>query len=111
MWNLLGRFLCGRCGERREVGERTLQSPWRQHVAICRTCEEVWRRTGHRCAQCWEAIRDPLEIGLLVDRKVFAHVDCGGARVMAGPPSMLGLTLGSHVTTQEDAAIESPATR
>jgi hypothetical protein len=83
VWRWLG-FRCGRCRELRAAGERALLSPVRPRLAICQECLDAWKRTGHRCGRCWTPVRDALEVGLLVDTGAFAHVDCGGARVL-GP--------------------------
>ena len=40
---------------------------------------------GHRCARCWASIRERLDVGLLVETGAFAHVACGGARVVGSP--------------------------
>jgi DNA-directed RNA polymerase subunit RPC12/RpoP len=82
MWQWLTGFRCGRCGELRGTGERALHSPTRSAVAVCETCLGSWERTGHRCARCWAPIRDGVELGLLVETGAFAHVGCGGARVL-----------------------------
>jgi hypothetical protein len=84
MWQWLW-FRCGRCREVRASGERALSSPLRPQLAICEECLRAWYRTGHRCAQCWTAIQGDFEVGLLVETGAFAHVDCGGARLL-GPP-------------------------
>ena len=84
MWQWLG-FRCARCREIRATRERALSSPLRPQLAICEECLEGWERTGHRCARCWTPIQDHFEVGLLVETGVFAHVECGGARVL-GPP-------------------------
>jgi hypothetical protein len=84
-----GGFRCGRCSEQRAMRQRALRSPLRPTLAICETCLETWERAGHRCARCWATVRDRLDVGLLVEIGAFAHVTCGGARVLgstiAGP--------------------------
>jgi hypothetical protein len=85
MWQWLAGFRCGRCGEVRARSKRALRSPLRPRVAICVECLDNWMRTGHRCTRCWAPIRDPLEVGLLVDAGRFVHVGCGGARVLRSP--------------------------
>jgi hypothetical protein len=88
MLGLIRRFRCGKCGEVRGVGRRALESPWRPRLGVCRDCLQQWERTGHRCGRCWAQIRDRLEVGLLVETRVFAHVDCGAALLAdAGPPA------------------------
>jgi hypothetical protein len=85
MWQRLAGFRCGRCGEVHARSKRVLRSPTRPQLAICTGCLETWRRTGHRCARCWTPIQDRMEVGFLVDTGSFAHVDCGGARVLGLP--------------------------
>jgi hypothetical protein len=82
MWPWLG-FRCGRCREVRAGWERALSSPLRPQLAICRECLGAWERIGQRCGRCWTSIRDPFEVGLLVEIGAFVHVGCGGARVLA----------------------------
>ncbi|MFB3818618.1 MAG: hypothetical protein ACE147_13225 [Candidatus Methylomirabilales bacterium] len=87
-WVALGAgFRCGRCGEVRGRWARALRSPFRRQLAICQDCLETWQRTGQRCARCWAPIREPAEVGLLVETGALAHVDCGGALVLGSPIS------------------------
>jgi hypothetical protein len=81
----VGGFRCGRCSEQRAMRQRALRSPRRPALAICTDCVETWQRMGHRCARCWTAVRDRLEVGVLVETGAFAHVACGGARVLGSP--------------------------
>jgi hypothetical protein len=83
MWEAVAAFRCRRCGEICPRWRRALRSPRRRRLAICGECLESWQRTGRRCARCWGPILDGMEIGMLVDTRAFAHVDCGGARVSA----------------------------
>jgi hypothetical protein len=82
MWRWLAAFRCGRCGGVRGARHRALRSPLRAGLAICGDCLERWERSGHRCARCWRPIRDRLDVGFLLERRAFLHVDCGGARVV-----------------------------
>jgi len=82
MWALLGRFRCSKCGKLEGIWRRALRSPFRTRIGVCRDCLSLWERTGHRCGQCWYPIRARWDIGLLLDREVFAHVDCGGALLL-----------------------------
>lgn len=75
-------FRCGRCGEPRARRQRALRSPARPRLAVCAECLETWQRAGHRCALCRTPVRDWLDVGVLVETGAFAHVDCGGARVL-----------------------------
>ena len=92
----LSGFRCGRCSEQRAMRQRALCSPLRPGLAICESCLETWERAGHRCARCWATVRDRLDVGLLVDIGAFAHVTCGGARV-------LGATITGRIDPRPDA--------
>lgn len=87
MWQWFGGFQCGRCDEHRGGWARALRSPVRPQLAVCTGCFATWERMGHRCARCWAPVRDRLEVGLLVETGAFAHVDCGGARLLGSPVS------------------------
>ncbi len=82
MWALLGQFRCSKCGKLQSIWQRSLRSPFRTRLGVCRECLRFWERTGHRCGQCWYPIQAMWDLGLLVDREVFAHVDCGGALLL-----------------------------
>ena len=82
MWALLGRFRCSKCGKLQGICRRSLRSPFRSRIGVCRDCLRLWERTGHRCGQCWYPIQAMWDLGLLLDREVFAHVDCGGALLL-----------------------------
>jgi hypothetical protein len=84
VWQWLG-FRCRRCRELRAKWERVLASPARPQLAVCHECLQAWQRAGRRCGRCWAPVQDPLEVGLLVETGAFAHVGCGGARLL-GPP-------------------------
>jgi hypothetical protein len=81
----LGGFRCGRCSEQRAARQRALRSPRRPALAICEACLAGWQRMGHRCSRCWTTVRDRLDVGVLVETGAFAHVGCGGARVLGKP--------------------------
>lgn len=83
MWHLFGWFRCSKCGEVRDRSRRALRSPVRAHLGVCRDCLSLWERTGHRCGRCWSPVHPTGEVGLLLDRGVFAHVDCGAALLVA----------------------------
>ena len=82
MWALLGRFRCSKCGKLQGIWRRAIRSPFRTRIGVCRDCLNLWERTGHRCGQCWYPIQAKWDFGLLLDREVFAHVDCGGALLL-----------------------------
>ena len=82
MWESVAAFRCRRCGEICPGWKRALRSPVRPRLAVCEGCVRVWQRMGRRCARCWTPILDRMQIGMLVDTRVFVHVDCGGARVL-----------------------------
>ncbi len=82
MWTLLGRFRCSKCGKLQGIWQRALRSPYRTRIGVCRDCLSRWERSGHRCGQCWYPIQAMWDLGLLLDREVFAHVDCGGALLL-----------------------------
>ena len=109
MWTWPGRFRCGKCGKVRGVWRRALRSPFRSRIGVCRDCLSLWERTGHRCGQCWYPIQATWDLGLLLDREVFAHVDCGGALLLplgwggrfALPASVpIGDAIGSAASSQ-----------
>jgi hypothetical protein len=83
MWNLIRRFRCSKCGEVRAASRRALRSPLRAHLGVCRDCVSTWERTGRRCGRCWAPVQLAEDAGLLLERGVFAHVDCGAARLVA----------------------------
>lgn len=82
MWSLPGRFRCSKCGKLLAIWRRALRSPFRTRIGVCRDCLSLWERTGHRCGQCWDPIQAEWDLGLLPDRELFAHVDCGGALLL-----------------------------
>ncbi len=82
MWALLGRFRCSKCGKLERISRRALHSPFRTRIGVCRDCLSLWERTGHRCGKCWSPIQAKSDLGLILDRGVFAHVDCGGALLL-----------------------------
>jgi hypothetical protein len=82
MWKLLGRFRCSKCGEVRARSRRALRSPVRSRVGVCWECLSAWTRTGHRCGRCWHPVRTAEDVGLLLEKGVFAHVDCGAATLV-----------------------------
>jgi hypothetical protein len=82
MWTFPGRFRCSKCGTSQGIWRRALRSPFRSRIGVCRGCLSLWERTGHRCGQCWYPIQATWDLGLLLDREVFAHVDCGGALLL-----------------------------
>ncbi len=118
MWAFPGRFRCGKCGELRGISRRALRSPFRLRIGVCRDCLSRWERTGHRCGQCWSSILGQWDLGLLVDRAVFAHVECGGALLLPFgwngrftlPSSIpIGDTIGSGTPSQGRRARETAA--
>jgi predicted amidophosphoribosyltransferase len=82
MWELIGRFRCSKCGEVRGLSRRALRSPFRGRVGVCRDCLSTWKRFGHRCGRCWSQVRTAEGVGLLLDKGVFAHVECGAAALV-----------------------------
>lgn len=82
MWALAGRFRCSKCDKLQGIWRRALRSPFRSRIGVCRDCLSLWERTGCRCGQCWHPIQGTWDLGLLLDRKVFAHMDCGGALLL-----------------------------
>jgi hypothetical protein len=82
MWALPGLFRCSKCGKLQGIWRRAIRSPFRTRIGVCRECLSLWERTGHRCGQCWSPIQAKWDLGLLLDREVFAHVDCGGALLL-----------------------------
>ncbi len=89
---LLGRFRCSKCGEMHDIRRCALRSPFRARIAVCRDCLRLWDRTGHRCGECWHPIQTTWDLGLLVERGVFAHVDCGAALLLpVGPGGRFAL--------------------
>ncbi len=105
-WSLRGRFRCSKCGRLHALSRCALRSPFRVCVAVCRDCLSLWDRTGHRCGECWRPIQGTWDLGLLVDREVFAHVDCGAALLLPVGPSGRFALLPSMPTGD---AIHSPA--
>jgi predicted amidophosphoribosyltransferase len=83
MWHLIGRFRCSKCEAVRETSQRALRSPVRRHLGVCRDCLTKWERTGRRCGRCWSRVQPAVDMGLLLERGVFAHVDCGAAALVA----------------------------
>jgi hypothetical protein len=77
LWELIGRFRCSKCGALRRLASRALRSPFRCRVGVCRDCLGTWLRTGSRCGRCWYPVPAVVEAGLLLDKGVFAHLDCG----------------------------------
>lgn len=82
MWRLIGRFRCSKCGEVRGMSWLALRNPLRARVSVCRECLGTWKRTGHRCGRCWLPVRMAEDVGLLLEKGVFAHVDCGAAALV-----------------------------
>jgi hypothetical protein len=82
MWALVGSFRCSKCGSVQGIWRRARRSPFRSSLGVCRDCLGLWERTGHRCGRCWYQVQDNLQVGLLLDKGVFAHVSCGGALVI-----------------------------
>lgn len=83
MWHLIRRFRCSKCGEVRGLSRRILRSPFRAQLGVCQDCVLRWERTGRRCGRCWAPVSLTGEVGLLLDRGFFAHVDCGAAALVA----------------------------
>ncbi len=79
MWVFFGTFRCSKCGRVQGIWQRARRSPFRARLGVCRDCLGLWERTGQRCGRCWSRVQEDLQVGLLLERGVFAHVDCGGA--------------------------------
>lgn len=79
MWCLIGWFRCQACNALMTVANRALRSPYKRGFGVCQACYEAWERRGRRCARCWYAVRDSLQLAFLAERKAFGHFDCGGA--------------------------------
>ncbi len=118
MWALLGRFRCSKCGKLQSIWQRSLRSPFRTRLGVCRECLHFWERTGHRCGQCWYPIQAMWDLGLLVDREVFAHVDCGGAlllplkwsgRLALPAPIQVGDAISARPEWERGGAVEGAA--
>ena len=82
MWYLVGRFRCLACDTVQRVGERSRRSPYRRGYGVCRTCYEMWERSGRKCARCKAEVKGGQEVALLTDQKAFTHYDCGGTRLV-----------------------------
>jgi hypothetical protein len=82
MWALVGSFRYSKCGRVQGIWQRARRSPHRASLGVCRDCLGFWERTGHRCGRCWYPVQTQWDLGLLIDRGVFAHVDCGGALLL-----------------------------
>ncbi len=102
MWALLGRFRCSKCGKLQGICRRSLRSPFRSRIGVCRDCLRLWKRTGHRCGQCWYPIQAMWDLGLLLDREVFAVVTLDAKNRMIGIHTAAVGSLSSSIVLPRD---------